>query len=61
MHCVTWTYAVPPQLTEPAIRELFSGVADNYLGVPGLIRKWVVPVVAESVEGRVVTEDAVAL
>ena len=107
MHCVMWTYAVPPQLTEPAIRELFAGVADNYLGVPGLIRKyfgfsedatsvigiylwtskeaaeafyspewmagvterwgaaplkgeWVVPVVAESAEGRVVTEAAVA-
>jgi hypothetical protein len=40
MHCVMWTYAVPPQLTEPAIRELFADVADNYLAVPGLIRKY---------------------
>jgi len=102
-----WTYAVPPQLTEPAIRQLFSDVAENYLEVPGLIRKyfgftedassvigiylwsskeaadafyspewmagvterwgaapakgeWIVPVVAESVEGRVVSEQAVA-
>jgi hypothetical protein len=102
MYCVLWTYAVPPQLTEPAIRSQFAAVAENYLDVPGLIRKyfgftedaasvigiylwsskeaadafyspewiagvterwgamprkdeWVVPVVAESVEGRVVT------
>ena len=40
MHCVMWTYAVPPQLTEPAIRDLFSQVADNYLDVPGLVRKY---------------------
>jgi hypothetical protein len=100
---VTWTYAVPPSLDEPAIRELFANVADNYLGVPGLVRKyfgfsadatavvgiylwetredadafysdewmagvterwgaaparqdWVVPVVAESADGRVVSE-----
>jgi hypothetical protein len=107
MYCVMWTYAVPAQLTEPAIRSLFSEVAENYLEVPGLIRKyfgftedassvigiylwsskeaadafyspewmagvterwgaapakgeWIVPVVAESVEGRVVSEQAVA-
>jgi hypothetical protein len=35
-----WTYAVPPSLNEPAIRELFEGVAGNYLGIPGLIRKY---------------------
>lgn len=108
MHCVTWTYAVPPQLDEAAIRQLFSDVAENYLGVPGLIRKyfgfsedatsvvgvylwtskaaadafyspewrlgvterwgaapartdWVVPVVADSVEGAVVTGSEAAV
>ena len=40
MHCVTWTYAAPPELTEPRIRQLFDAVADRYLGVPGLIRKY---------------------
>jgi hypothetical protein len=29
-----------PQFTEPAIRKLFSDVAENYVGVPGLIRKY---------------------
>ena len=107
MYCVMWTYAVPPNLDEPAIRDLFAKVAGNYLDVPGLIRKyfgftedasqvigiylwesreaadafytdewmagvterwgaapvrqeWVVPVVAESTEGRVVTARPVA-
>lgn len=107
MYCVMWTYEVPPELSEAAIRRLFSEVAENYLGVPGLIRKyfgftedassvigiylwsskaaadafyspawmagvterwgaaparhdWIVPVVTETAEGRVVTEDAVA-
>ena len=40
MYCVMWTYAVPPTLNDPAIRDLFAGVAGNYLGVPGLIRKY---------------------
>jgi heme-degrading monooxygenase HmoA len=40
MHCVMWTYEVPPHLTEPAIREQFGAVAGNYLDVPGLIRKY---------------------
>jgi hypothetical protein len=40
LYCVLWTYAVPPNLTEPAIRDLFSQVAGNYLGVPGLVRKY---------------------
>ena len=40
MHCVTWTYAAPPELTEPRIRQLFDTVADRYLAVPGLIRKY---------------------
>jgi hypothetical protein len=107
VHCVLWTYAVPKDLDEPAIRELFARVADNYLGVPGLVRKyfgftedatsvigiylwdtkeaadafytdewmagvterwgaaplkqeWVVPVVAESAAGEVVTGDVTA-
>jgi hypothetical protein len=40
VYCVMWTYAVPPNLDEPAIREQFQNVAGNYLGVPGLIRKY---------------------
>jgi hypothetical protein len=102
MYCVLWTYAVPPALSKDAIQRQFAAVADRYLGVPGLIRKyfgftedgksvigiylwtsrdaadafyspewiagvterwgaapvkteWVVPVVAESAEGRVVS------
>jgi hypothetical protein len=98
---------VLPHLTETAIRDQFDNVAGNYLGVPGLIRKyfgfsddatsvvgiylwetkdaadafyseewlsgvterwgaapvkqeWIVPVVAESVDGRVVGASAPA-
>jgi heme-degrading monooxygenase HmoA len=40
MHCVTWTYVVPPELDEATIRAQFAQVAGNYLGVPGLIRKY---------------------
>src|SRR5687768_16583600 len=40
MYCVTWTYAVPPQLTEALIRQQFAAVADRYLGIPGLVRKY---------------------
>lgn len=101
MYCVVWVYAVPPSLDETAIRRQFAAVADRYIGIPGLIRKyfgfsgdgksvvgvylwtskeaadafyspdwiagvterwgaaperadWIVPVVAESAEGRVV-------
>jgi hypothetical protein len=101
LYCVTWTYTAPPDLNESAIRNQFDEVAGNYLGVPGLIRKyfgfsddarsvigiylweakdaadafysdewltgvterwgaapvkqeWIVPVVAESADGRVV-------
>lgn len=104
MYCVLWTYEAPPGLSEGAIRRQFDAVADRYLAVPGLVRKyfgftedaknvigiylwtsreaadafyspdwiasvterwgsvpvkteWIVPVVAESVEGRVVTES----
>lgn len=101
MYCVVWTYTVPPSLDETAIRRQFAAVADRYLAIPGLIRKyfgfsgdgrsvvgvylwtskadadafyspdwiagvterwgaaperadWIVPIVAESAEGRVV-------
>ena len=107
MHCVTWTYAAPPDLNESAIRKQFDNVAGNYLGVRGLIRKyfgfsgdarsvigiylwetkdaadafyseewlagvterwgaapvrqeWIIPVVAESVDGRVVAAEVPA-
>ena len=40
MYCVTWTYATPPSLDEAAIRDQFGRVAGNYLGIPGLIRKY---------------------
>jgi hypothetical protein len=40
MYCVLWTYAVPPAFAEEAIRRQFAAVADRYLGVPGLIRKY---------------------
>jgi len=40
LYCVTWTYVAPPDLTETAIRNQFDNVAANYLGVPGLIRKY---------------------
>jgi hypothetical protein len=40
MYCVTWTYEVPPELDEATIRRQFETVAGNYLGVPGLIRKY---------------------
>lgn len=105
MYCVVWTYAVPPSLDEAAIRRQFAAVAERYIGIPGLIRKyfgfsadgksvvgiylwtskgaadafyspdwiagvterwgaapertdWIVPVVAESAEGRVVGAGA---
>jgi hypothetical protein len=108
MHCVTWTYAVPPRLGEAEIRKLFDNVAGNYLDVPGLIRKyfgfsedaksvvgiylwrsradadrfyspewmagvserwgaaperqdWIVPVVAETTAGTVMTDESVSL
>lgn len=40
MHCVLWTYRVPPSLTKDAIEKLFGDVADKYLGIPGLVRKY---------------------
>lgn len=103
MYCVLWTYKVPAALSEDVIRKQFLAVADRYLGVRGLVRKyfgftddaksvigiylwtskeaadafytptwmagvterwgsaplkteWTVPVVAESIEGKVVTD-----
>jgi hypothetical protein len=103
MYCVMWTYQVPAELTKPIIEEQFLQVAERYLGIPGLIRKyfgftddgtsvigiylwtskaaadefyspewkagvtqrwgaepvkteWVVPVVAESEEGKIVSD-----
>lgn len=103
MYCALWTYAAPAGLTEERVREQFDAVAGNYVGVPGLIRKyfgftedarevigiylwtskeaadafytpdwiagvterwgatprkseWVVPVVAEGLDGRVVSD-----
>lgn len=105
MHCVVWTYAVPSSLDETAIRRQFDAVADRYIGISGLVRKyfglsddgrsvvgiylwtskeaadafytpdwiagvterwgaapqrgdWIVPIVAESAEGRVVGREA---
>jgi hypothetical protein len=40
MYCVMWTYQVPAELTKPAIQKQFTEVADRYLGIPGLIRKY---------------------
>src|SRR5688500_14130517 len=40
MHSVIWIYAVPPALTPEKIRQQFAAVADRYIGVPGLIRKY---------------------
>lgn len=40
MHCVVWTYAVPPSLDPAAIRRQFDAVAGRYIGIPGLIRKY---------------------
>jgi hypothetical protein len=40
MHCVVWTYRTPPQLTKEKSDALFLSVADKYVGVPGLVRKY---------------------
>jgi hypothetical protein len=40
MYCVVWTYVVPPSLDAPAIRKQFGAVAERYIGIPGLIRKY---------------------
>lgn len=40
MYCVVWTYRMPPGHSAEQIAELFASVADIYIGVPGLIRKY---------------------
>ena len=40
MHCVLWSYPSPVGLTTPMADKLFADVADMYLGVPGLVRKY---------------------
>jgi len=40
MHCVQWTYVTPVNLTKQKADQLFAQVADVYVGVPGLIRKY---------------------
>ncbi|MDB5538816.1 MAG: monooxygenase [Devosia sp.] len=40
MHCVLWTYKTPAGLTKKKADALFLNVADKYVGVPGLVRKY---------------------
>jgi hypothetical protein len=40
MYCVMWTYQVPPRLTKDLIEKQFNDVADRYMAIPGLIRKY---------------------
>jgi hypothetical protein len=40
MHCVSWTYGTPAGLTKDMADRLFAQVADMYVGVPGLVRKY---------------------
>jgi hypothetical protein len=40
MHCVIWTYPSPAGLTKDKADRLFADVADMYIGVPGLVRKY---------------------
>jgi hypothetical protein len=40
MHCVEWRYKAPDGLTKEKSDALFAKVADMYIGVPGLIRKY---------------------
>jgi hypothetical protein len=40
MHCVSWTYPAPASLTKDKADQLFAQVADMYVGVPGLVRKY---------------------
>lgn len=108
MYAALWTYQVPANLDEETIREQYERVVPNYLGVPGLVRKyfgftedaqevigiylwesrdaadgfytqewidgvterwgamptkqgWVVPIVAETIAGHVVTDETLDL
>ena len=40
MHCVSWTYPAPASLTKEKSVQLFAQVAEMYIGVPGLVRKY---------------------
>lgn len=40
MHCVSWTYPAPTDLTKQKSDRLFAQVAEMYVGVPGLVRKY---------------------
>lgn len=40
MHCVLWSYPAPASLTTEKADKLFADVADMYIGVPGLVRKY---------------------
>lgn len=40
MHCVIWTYRSAPDLTKEEADRRFLAVADRYLHVPGLMRKY---------------------
>ena len=40
MHCVLWSYPAPASLTKEKADKLFADVADMYIGVPGLVRKY---------------------
>jgi hypothetical protein len=40
MYCVQWIYPKTATMTREKADQLFNDVAGNYLGVPGLIRKY---------------------
>lgn len=40
MHCVVWRYKAPDGLSKEKSDALFAKVADMYIGVPGLVRKY---------------------
>ncbi len=40
MHCVSWSYPTPATLTKDKADKLFADVANMYIGVPGLVRKY---------------------
>ena len=40
MHCVLWSYPSPAGLTKEKADRLFADVAEMYVGVPGLVRKY---------------------
>ena len=40
MHCVLWSYPAPANLTTDKADKLFADVAQMYIGVTGLVRKY---------------------